>query len=147
MKWITVMDSQGHTYKPTYPKRAKGLVKKGRARFVDENTICLTCPPEWEETSMMPNHEAVPMNLTAVQIFEELQKMRQDTAHLQLALEKLEKVPTGENADSITCQEKISAIESVVTAREETNQALIRLYEKMYDDVYYTSEDTANSNA
>ena len=32
-------------YEATYPKRAQGLVKKGRARFIDENTICLACPP------------------------------------------------------------------------------------------------------
>ncbi len=53
-KNITVVDEQGNDYEPTYPKRAKGLVKHGRARFVDEHTICLACPPynETEEPIM-----------------------------------------------------------------------------------------------
>jgi len=44
-KNITVIDELGHEYEATYPKRAKGLVKHGRARFIDEHTICLACPP------------------------------------------------------------------------------------------------------
>ena len=48
-KKISVMDEAGREYEATYPKRARGLVKKGRARFVDENTICLACPPAIQE--------------------------------------------------------------------------------------------------
>ena len=40
-KNIRVVDEQGNEYEATYPKRAKGFVKNGRARFVDENTIAL----------------------------------------------------------------------------------------------------------
>lgn len=42
-KNVTVTDEAGNTYENTYIKRAKGLVKKGRARFTDEshNRICL----------------------------------------------------------------------------------------------------------
>ena len=47
-KNIAVVDEQGKKYEATYPKRAKGLVKNGRARFIDENTICLACPPNME---------------------------------------------------------------------------------------------------
>jgi hypothetical protein len=45
-----VTDNQGNAYEPTYLRRAKGLVKSGRARWVDEEHICLTCPPERFET-------------------------------------------------------------------------------------------------
>lgn len=45
-KNIRVVDAQGNELEATYPKRAKGLVKQGRARFIDENTICLACPPD-----------------------------------------------------------------------------------------------------
>ena len=34
-KNIVVVDEQGNEYEATYPKRAKGLVKNGRARFID----------------------------------------------------------------------------------------------------------------
>lgn len=44
-KNIVVVDEQGNEYEATYLKRAKGLVKHGRARFLSENRICLACPP------------------------------------------------------------------------------------------------------
>ena len=44
-KNILVVDEQGNEYEATYPKRARGLVKNGRARFLSENKICLACPP------------------------------------------------------------------------------------------------------
>lgn len=138
MKRISVIDQQGNVYEPTYPKRAKGLLKKGRARFVDENTICLTCPlPEKrEETIMMVSNQTAGTEMvTVAEIFEELKQIRENTSHIDLAMEKLEKVPTGDSADEAVCIEKMTAILKVVEAREATNQALIHLYEKMYDDV------------
>ncbi len=45
-KNVFVVDEFGHEYEATYPKRAKGLVKSGRARFVDTNRICLLRPPK-----------------------------------------------------------------------------------------------------
>ena len=57
-KNIRVVDEQGNEYEATYPKRAKGLVKNGRARFVDEQTICLACPPEtFKEDEQMSDKE------------------------------------------------------------------------------------------
>lgn len=44
-KTVQVVDEAGIRYEATYLRRAKGLVKHGRARFIDENTICLACPP------------------------------------------------------------------------------------------------------
>jgi len=44
-KNIKVVDEQVNFYQETYPRRAKGLVKSGRARFVNTDTICLTTPP------------------------------------------------------------------------------------------------------
>lgn len=53
IKNIAVIDEQGNRYEATYPKRAKGLVKSGRARFVNENTICLARPPYKSEDKTM----------------------------------------------------------------------------------------------
>ena len=39
-KNVIVVDEQGNEYEATYPKRARGLVKNGRARFIGENKIC-----------------------------------------------------------------------------------------------------------
>jgi hypothetical protein len=42
---VIVVDERGNEYEATYPKRAKGLVKKGRARFISEDKICLLARP------------------------------------------------------------------------------------------------------
>lgn len=52
MKLIKVIDEHGKTYSSTYYKRAKGLVKKNRARWVDESTICLVVPLQTKEKEM-----------------------------------------------------------------------------------------------
>lgn len=44
-KNIIVVDSQGKKCGTTYLKRAKGLVKQGRARFLTQTMLCLACPP------------------------------------------------------------------------------------------------------
>ena len=53
-KNIRVVDANGNEYEATWPKRAKGLVKNGRARFISDDTICLACPPNQnlEDTEM-----------------------------------------------------------------------------------------------
>ena len=119
MPQITVTDEQGNFYFPTYPRRARGLVKKGRARFISANTICLNCPPQNQEEQQMTENTNTSNRTapTAAEIFAELQQIRQDTQHLSLALEKLEKVPADNNAD------------------EETNRSLITLCEKLYDAI------------
>ena len=92
-KNVIVVDEQGNEYEATYPKRAKGLVKNGRARFVGENKICLACPPDkvMEENEMEENKQAVKKtednnltakeaknnNLTAREIFEKIAELQQ----------------------------------------------------------------------
>ena len=54
-KNIRVLDELGNEYEATWLKRAKGLVKHGRARFINETTICLCVPPmmnQSEENNM-----------------------------------------------------------------------------------------------
>ncbi len=44
-KNVTILDQFGNTLGTTYPKRAKGLIKSGRAYLVDGETVQLICPP------------------------------------------------------------------------------------------------------
>lgn len=52
IKKIRVVDAQGNDYGATYARRAKGLAKKGRARFIGNNTLMLACPPKNLEDTM-----------------------------------------------------------------------------------------------
>ncbi len=157
-KNIHVVDAQGNTYEATYPKRAKGLVKNGRARFVDEHTICLACPPNphLEDKIMSENMEHIrePETVTAEETsaksqaveaptpeiptmaycLQQIEAIRVDRNHLTEALRTLESTVPGGPGD-IVGAERAKAVGEIVKAHEETNQRLIAFYEKMYDDL------------
>ena len=63
-KNIHVRNENGNELEPTWPKRARGLVKSGRARFVSEDTIILT-PSEDAKRTLPPNMEDNKMPETA----------------------------------------------------------------------------------
>lgn len=53
-KNVTVVDEQGRIIGKTFEKRAKGLIKKGRARYIDAHTLCLiACPQNTSEEQAM----------------------------------------------------------------------------------------------
>ena len=138
-KNIEVVDEAGNVYEPTWPKRAKGLVKHGRARFVDENRICLTCPPDikTEETHMNTN---VFDEMTVMDILTRINNIINQTSYITSAFESLVQMGDGDSGNcgapgNIMGKAKADAVAEVVRARETTNQHILRLYEKMYDDL------------
>ena len=140
-KNIIVVDEQGNYYEATYPKRAKGLVKNGRARFIDENTICLACPPcDMEDNNMSNNIENVAIEtkptekLTMDYVLDQIKKITTETEYLHHAISELSQINSGGPGD-IGAQEKAHSFGVIVSRREETNQKLLSLYEKMYDDL------------
>ncbi len=173
-KNIVVVDEQGNEYEATYPKRAKGLVKNGRARFIDENTICLACPPNVEledkimsenkkvdsiENNDPSNNNGTPVgvadamanlfNSTAEQhsekltmdyLLSRLEEITLGQAFLTDAISELGKMKSGGPGD-VGTQEQAKAVGEIIKAREATNQKLIALYEKMYEDL--TSKQTS----
>lgn len=161
---IAVVDEQGNTYEPTYPKRAKGLVRNGRARFLSGDTICLACPPERleehmsntiEEPSVIINEtneaetkteEKLSMNY----VLEQIEKLSSQTEYLGQvigAIGQLERVDN--SGDAAGLEAKAVALGDIVRCRETTNQQLIKLYEKMYHDLreeaYIKEKDSKKS--
>jgi hypothetical protein len=147
----------------TYPKRALGLVKHGRARFIDEQTIELTRPPEpqGEETTMQTHHQdqstttTAPFSgtrdtpgskmpssreLTANDILHRIDMLIGETSYLRESVDALGKIESGGPGEAyspgdIGTQAKAMAIASVVEQREQTNQHMIALLDRMYDDL------------
>ncbi len=146
-----VVDEQGKQYEATYPKRAKGLVKNGRARFIDEKTICLACPPnEWEDNEMAdyetfsPNPSVEDMaagasKYTLDYVLMQIERIAGDTGHLEQVLADLAalepKVSDTPGVTDTAGQAKAQALKEVVQSREATNRQILALYEKMYDDL------------
>lgn len=140
-KNIIVVDEQGNYHEATYPKRAKGLVKNGRARFIDEKTICLACPPcDMEDNNMSNNTENLAVEtkptakLTMDYILGQIEKIATETEYLHNAISELSKTNSVGPGD-VGTQGKAHALGEIVTSREHTNQRLLSLYEKMYDDL------------
>ena len=155
IKNIEVVDEAGNVYEPTWPKRAKGLVKHGRARFVDENRICLTCPPDKTEETHMSN-TSIFGEMTVADILTRINNIINQTSYIGEAYEAFKAMGDGDSGDcgapgNIMGKAKAEAIASVVQCRETTNQQILRLYEKMYDDLIRLNglsaqPDGANAN-
>ncbi|MBR5515145.1 MAG: hypothetical protein IKU52_02950 [Clostridia bacterium] len=159
-KNIIVVDEQGNEYKATYPKRAKGLVKNGRARFIAENKICLACPPDKiMEDNQMSDNISVNENiepiaatapdtaekLSAKDIFNRISELqRQITENSYYSLHRL-----GDTFSSIydhdgvsVASEEIEVICQVFKEREKTLIKMLEIYERMYADLCAGNRET-----
>lgn len=156
-KNIIVVDEYGNKYEATYPKRAKGLVKNGRARFIAENKICLACPPknELEDNYMSANKNNINANinqetpasaekLSMNYVLEQIEKVQSQLTDLKNTVNNIGCVGdsdyNGEDSEKKTVHDevgiaKIKAITEVFHHREESLQSLLAFYQKMYDDL------------
>lgn len=152
-KNIIVVDEQGNEYEATYPKRAKGLVKNGRARFIDENKICLACPPDIISEDKMEDknvniqedieidaHAPDSKSLTVKDVLDAIERVSAEKEYLYKAMASIEALPPCKGPGDITGAEQAKAIAEVVKCRETTNQQMLRLYEKMYDNMISTAD-------
>ena len=141
MKNVEVVDEAGNVYEPTWPKRAKGLVKNGRARFVDENKICLARPPVMKtEDKQMSNTNNIFGEMTVQDILVRIASIVNQTSYIAEVAEALKSMGDGDSGDmyspgNVMGQAKAEALGAIVTTRETTNQQILKLYEKMYNDL------------
>ena len=136
-KNVIVVDEQGNEYEATYPKRAKGLVKSGRARFVGENKICLACPPDkTEENKMMDNNI-----LTTKEIFEQITILqKQLTENSFQSLHRLSDAIDSIKENEESVEDDISSVCGVFATREAILMKMLEFYERMYDDIVNTEK-------
>ena len=142
-KNVIVVDEQGNEYEATYPKRAKGLVKNGRARFVGENKICLACPPDKNlEEENMAN------NINKNQVFNQITELQKSLESIDKFLFKIQCVTDSqsyveqEDGEPITldylpdvAMEKIKTIREIILEREKTINKMLDFYLKLYQDL------------
>jgi len=154
-KNVNVVDDLGNRYVPTYAKRAKGLVKNGRARWVDENTICLACPPDdmnLEDAKMDKNKispvdgmvvevrdsemSAVRNGITLMDILERMDKIIAQGEGLRDIVFEIGNLPVNESPEGgLDGQARAQAIESIVCSREANNERMLKMLDKMYEDM------------
>jgi len=129
VKNISVVDESGKVYGATYPKRAEGLVKKGRARFLDDFTICLMRPPynmEDEDMDMNLNRNTFENQLISCipDILQRIEEIVKNTSYVEAAIQHVSELDV-DNEDGM------NTICSIVTQRETTNQKALAVLEKM----------------
>lgn len=130
-KNIIVVDEYGNELHRTYARRAKGLIKKGRAHFVGDDTICLTDPSGLHE-----EEQTVNTDLTIREIFTQMTQLQQQLASNEMSMDHLRR--SLEAALTYEVDEIAEIVEnvcSVFTSRERTLQNLLRMYEQMYADL------------
>jgi len=134
-KNIIVTDERGNKYEATYPKRARGLVKNGRARFIDDNTICLACPPNninnnFLEDNIMNDYvnytsaNSEGNAVTIEQILERIGSISDNNEHIIEAIGALGNPTVDANR-----------VSEVVREREETNRKMIAMLEKQLNNL------------
>ena len=138
-KTVIVIDEQGNKLESTYPKRAKGLIKNGRARVVDENTICLVDLPKHiilEENKMNNNNinleEKKEVKIDLVYIFNKIDEISK--MNLELVSNKdladMSVVPGAKNPVQCIC---------------ETNNKMIDFLQNIYKELLPKKESPLNT--
>lgn len=156
-KNVGVIDENQNDYGATWYKRARGLVKKGRARWISDDTICLTRPPDTKNTEEITMTDTQSENIIAVEptkavndpenrmnlgyVLSQIDRISRETDHIRNALQNLDGVASGAGPGDIAGAAKAEAIADVVKCRETTNQKLIEFYTKMYDDLRPVTKD------
>lgn len=156
-KNISVVDEQGNEYETTYPRRARGLVKNGRARFISDNKICLACPPDIDlednqmtealnKTDNVINIGADELktekaeNTVTYYLLKQVEGIASHTDYLHEVISELSKMPNGDSGEfgcpgNTMGTAKANALGDVVRSRETTNQQLLQFYEMLYKDL------------
>ena len=161
-KRVRVLDEAGNEYEATYMKRAKGLVKHGRARFTDESqtAIILTCPPNQdmnlgdiqmnEQNNLIENTEVIEAGtavietasaLTSKEVFDQIVALQnlitnENTNPLYSLSDAIGFIcrDTMWTSDELRCG-AVNAASTPYRMREETYQKMLAVYQQMYNDL------------
>jgi hypothetical protein len=149
-------------YEATYPRRAKGLVKQGRARFIDSRTLCLlteACPPnkplEDKKMDILSNREVnnlietmkdtdprsngprpveeTPANAPMQELLNRIDAVIQNAHYINESVLSIRTMAEGEWDNEEIVQKFVNGIVDVVRSREATNQKVIELIKEMYN--------------
>lgn len=144
-KNIIVVDEYGNEYEATFPKRATGLVKNGRARFIGENKICLACPPRKiledqtvENTNLIINDSCTQADtLTEKEIFDHIAQLQAQMLQPYNSMSMLsESISSLFENQSFDEEGAVSAIQNICDAfmtRDLAVRDLIQLYARLLE--------------
>ena len=144
-KNVIVVDELGNEYAPTYAKRARGLVKQGRARWRDENTICLACPPNdlnlednemenMDKIDVMENMEVVAAEvqpeetITYADILARIDGIIAQNEEMAKAVQAIRELSENDSKSGLS---RADAIRQIYDEREKTNRKMLDILDRM----------------
>lgn len=156
-KNIIVVDDNGTVLESTWLKRANGLVKKGRARWLDEKTICLACPPEQMEDNRMENgkqtevitehstatEDAGTGGMTVESLLNRMDAVRQEMLSMKELARTMEAIANQGSEDD--AGHIAEATSQAFIARETTCQQQLRFLERVYNDHFSVPSEEART--
>ena len=156
-KNIIVVDDNGTVLESTWLKRANGLVKKGRARWLDEKTICLACPPEQMEDNRMENgkqtevitehstatEDAGTGGMTVKSLLDRMDAVRQEMLSMKELAKTMEAIANQGSEDD--AGHIAEATSQAFIARETTCQQQLRFLERVYNDHFSVPSEEART--
>ena len=133
-KNIIVVDDKGNILGRTWPKRAEGLIKKGRARRLDPVTVCLACPPQNTEdismdTDTLKTPDTPAVSLTPEDLLRRMDAIRGEMQSLSDAIRTVDALPEDSEAGS-----RAEAIGRMFCEREVTCRQQLSFLERVYSD-------------
>lgn len=115
-KNITVTDENGKVIGSTYPKRALGLIKKGRAHRINADTICLCARDETEDNKMANNiYDVIDNQMSKIQ--EQLSGAPSDEHTAAVRIKMLETL------ENLKAEERKNTVAEVIKAQLDAIQA------------------------
>ena len=162
-KNIVVVDENGTVFESTWLKRANGLVKKGRARWLDEQTICLARRPEKAEDKAMENNQQAETvkehiaeterikqqsdgklgALTVESILDRMDAIRQEMLSMKELLSTMETITNQGGEDD--AGHIAEAASQAFIARETTCQRQLDFLETVYKDHFSAPSEEARA--
>ena len=161
-KNIIVVDENGTVFESTWLKRANGLVKKGRARWLDEQKICLACPPDQTEDNKMENSKQTETvteriaetagtgrprtmqgGLTIESILDRMDAIRQDMLSMKELASTMETIANQGGEDD--AGHIAEATSQAFIARETTCQQQLHFLERIYNDRFSAPSEEART--
>lgn len=135
IKNIVVLDKNGNKAGETYLKRAKGLVKSGRAEYVDEAVIRLVAPPSAANERTETKMDKININDVISRVDNLMSELNKQTANAYATLEKADSDP------------KIVMVGNIAQAHSEAVSKAIEFYKSILNGAHEGFESAGEQKA
>lgn len=119
-------------------------MKSGRARWLDESTICLACPPEDMEDNKMDKNTQISSAMTLENLLNRMDDIRKEMPSMTELFETMNEITRQAGEDD--AGHIADAIGQAFVARETTCQQQLRFLEMIYKEHLSNRAETGKAD-